>query len=163
MNIFALSEDPQKAAAYHCDKHVNKMLLEGTQICNTSLHSRNIGEYAFYQPTHKNHPCNEWATNSWGNFTWLLKLIHYLNKEFMKRYNHDTPHKSYQKICDNWFEDGVSILPIVDEPRTQFVQCMPEDVQRINPITAYRTYYKTYKSNEDWFSFEKASHYPDWL
>ena len=36
MNIFVLDEDPVKAAEYHCNKHVCKMILESAQmLCTT--------------------------------------------------------------------------------------------------------------------------------
>ena len=35
MNIFILDEDPKKAAEYHCDKHVVKMILESIFIIET--------------------------------------------------------------------------------------------------------------------------------
>ena len=35
MNIFVLDEDPIKAAAYHCNKHVVKMIIECAQMLST--------------------------------------------------------------------------------------------------------------------------------
>ena len=35
MNIFVLDEDPVKAAEYHCNKHVVKMILESAQMLST--------------------------------------------------------------------------------------------------------------------------------
>ena len=35
MNIFVLDEDPIKAAEYHCNKHVVKMILESAQMLST--------------------------------------------------------------------------------------------------------------------------------
>lgn len=32
MNIFVLDTNPQKAAEYHCNKHICKMLLESAQM-----------------------------------------------------------------------------------------------------------------------------------
>ena len=32
MNMFVLDEQPQKAAEYHCNKHVVKMILEAGQM-----------------------------------------------------------------------------------------------------------------------------------
>ena len=32
MNVFVLDIDPVKAAEYHCDKHVNKMIVEHLQM-----------------------------------------------------------------------------------------------------------------------------------
>ena len=36
MNIFYLHPNPKICALYHCDKHINKMMLEYTQILSTS-------------------------------------------------------------------------------------------------------------------------------
>lgn len=36
MNIFVLSQSPQEAARYHCDKHVVKMILEYGQMLSTA-------------------------------------------------------------------------------------------------------------------------------
>ena len=36
MNIFYLDRDEQKAAQYHCDKHVVKMILESAQLLSTA-------------------------------------------------------------------------------------------------------------------------------
>ena len=36
MNIFVLDLDPQKAAEYHCNKHVVKMILESAQMLCTA-------------------------------------------------------------------------------------------------------------------------------
>lgn len=44
MNIFLLDLDPQKAAQYHADKHVVKMLLEACQLLYTA-------HWAFAYPT----------------------------------------------------------------------------------------------------------------
>lgn len=38
MNIFVLSRNVTKCAAYHCDKHVVKMIVEYTQILSTVQH-----------------------------------------------------------------------------------------------------------------------------
>lgn len=38
MNIFFLDRNIRKCAAYHCDKHVVKMILESTQLLSTALH-----------------------------------------------------------------------------------------------------------------------------
>lgn len=38
MNIFFLDRNIRKCAAYHCDKHVVKMILESTQLLSTALY-----------------------------------------------------------------------------------------------------------------------------
>ena len=39
MNIFVLDLDPVKAAEYHCDKHVVKMILESSQLLCGAFHN----------------------------------------------------------------------------------------------------------------------------
>lgn len=41
MNIFVLDYNPQKAALYHCDKHVVKMILESAQILSSICRLKN--------------------------------------------------------------------------------------------------------------------------
>lgn len=163
MNIFALDQDPAIAAQSHCDKHVNKMLLEGVQILNTALHQRNLSDFAFYSATHTNHPCVLWAAESWANFEWLLRLIHHLNKEYKFRYDHEENHTSYQKVLDNWHDGESWSLPAVADEQTSFAQAMPDDVTSSDAIAAYRDYYREHKSQEDWFTFDKGREPPEWL
>ena len=45
MNVFVLDKNPKKAAEYHCNKHVVKMILETCQMMTTAcwidlLHKR---------------------------------------------------------------------------------------------------------------------------
>ena len=40
MNIFVLHQDPDIAAQYHCDKHVNKMIVESAQMLSTAIRLR---------------------------------------------------------------------------------------------------------------------------
>ena len=55
MNIFVLDTDISKCARYHADKHVVKMLLEGTQMLCTVLNCN--GVTTPYKATHVSHPC----------------------------------------------------------------------------------------------------------
>jgi len=110
MNVFALDAEPALAARAHCDKHVNKMILESVQILNTSLHQEGHDDLAFYGATHKNHPCVLWAAESWDNFQWLVKLTHHLNREWQLRFDHDEHHTSYYKLLNNWYGNDGWIL-----------------------------------------------------
>jgi len=162
MNIFILDADPERAARYHCDRHVVKMILESVQIMNTALDSRGLSDYTFYGSTHVGHPCVKWAAESWNNMEWLLQLTHYLNKEYRRRYENSENHSSYQKVLDNWYDDGW-LLPAEDEGYTEFAQAMPDDVKNADAIRAYRDYYRQYKATEDWFAYEKSRSEPKWL
>ena len=102
MNIFILDENPAKAAKYHCNKHVVKMILESAQMLSTvhwhylyeDIKNKNLPrifkrqrdklEYIKahsplelhppYKMTHIHHPCTIWSTMSYGNYMWHIEL-----------------------------------------------------------------------------------------
>ena len=140
MNIFVLDYNPQKAAEYHCDKHVVKMILESAQIL-CSVHHKNGDKDVPYKLTHKNHPCTIWAGESKQNYLWLTELAEHLNDEFMFRFNHEVNHKSYDVIAN---------LPPIDLPDiglTKFAEAMP-DYCKVTDCTVmnYREYYRKEKA-----------------
>lgn len=53
MNIFYLSNDPNKAATYMYNKHVVKMILETAQLLCTAHHELGSNIEIPYKPTHK--------------------------------------------------------------------------------------------------------------
>lgn len=130
MNIFVLDQDPVRAAQYHCDKHVNKMILESAQMLSTAL---GCG----YKPTHKNHPCTLWAGYSKQNAEWLVALATGLNEEYRKRYNKRVDHKSMGVIKEIAWLSGA--LP--DVGLTPFAQAMPENFKSEDAVASYRNYY----------------------
>ncbi len=140
MNIFYLSNNLEKCARYHADKHVVKMILEYAQILCTA--NNLTGVYSPYKSTHKNHPCVKWVMESLDNWLWLRELSKELNIEYQYRFSHIRNHKSYDVIASlelpNLDSNGVT-----DHP-----QCMPEILQIPNdPIQAYRLYYLTEKKS----------------
>ena len=101
MNIFYLHNDPQVCAAYHCDKHVVKMILEYAQLLSTAHHELDgVPSIECYKKTHVNHPCTKWVRESLQNYRWLMRLITGLNDEYRKRYNKDVNHKSFDAVRD---------------------------------------------------------------
>jgi len=95
MNIFLLDALTTMAAAYHCDKHCIKMILETTQLLYTAwwfgrdclpLPELDSCPYDSYRPTHKNHPSAIWVRASPTHYNWLLDLGFALCKEYYKRY-----------------------------------------------------------------------------
>ena len=72
MNIFYLSNDPEKAAKMMYNKHVVKMILETAQLLCTAhiVHEGNNANVP-YKATHKNHPSAIWARQSADNYEWL--------------------------------------------------------------------------------------------
>jgi hypothetical protein len=134
VNIFVLDLDITRCAQYHCDRHVNKMILESVQILCTALNKK--GFTTPYRSTHQKHPCVLWVEESYDNFQWLGWLAEELNREYRYRYRRDRDHASINvlaRISDFRFESN---------GRTEFAQAMPEE-HRVpgDAVAAYRRFY----------------------
>ena len=134
MNIFILDNDPAKAAQYHCDKHIPKMILESAQMLSTVLGGP-------YKPTHKNHPCTLWVAESQDNAEWVMTLAWHLNNEWRARYGHNQNHKSWEVIRSMEDADLVGKLP--PKGLTPFAQAMPDEYRNEDAVAAYRAYYRS--------------------
>ncbi len=139
MNIFVLDYDPAIAAQYHCDVHVNKMILESAQMLSTAHWHR--GGQGPYKATHAGHPCNIWCRKSSTNYLWLFDLFANLLKqyEFMKGKHHK---------CAELLTTLNALPPtILDGPLTPFAVAMPDEmkmyttVNNIDVVASYRNYY----------------------
>lgn len=154
MNIFALDNDPFKAARYHCDKHVVKMILESVQMMCTAVRLT-TGEDVGYKATHVNHPCSKWVRKSIWNYYWLGYLVEALNDEYKRRFNHTKNHKSFDVMMD---------LPLPELPdmgfRTPFALAMPEKFKCDDPVKSYREYYRVDKAG---ILVYKNTEKPYWL
>tara|TARA_R100001443_G_scaffold115596_1_gene133736 strand:+ start:292 stop:951 length:660 start_codon:yes stop_codon:yes gene_type:complete len=123
MNIFALSENPVKAAEQMIDKHVIKMPTETCQMLHTNIIYMAYRQTydkepqlkdlkAFHvacgsklmKPAMLNHPSTIWARQSIQNFAWLYEHGLALCQEYTHRY--DKSHGSLDRILDvNIHED----------------------------------------------------------
>ena len=173
MNIFVLDLDPNKAARYHCDKHVVKMVLETAEILSaaicmlldsyhyaTTKNGRKIKKYDnhkcqdVYGATHIWHPCVKWVMKSRANFDWLLKLGRALTKEYTYRYGR--VHKSAEIIENS--EKYRYLFP--KGKLTSFAQAMPVTYKSEDSVEAYRNYYIGEKLR---FCRYKRRRFPFWL
>lgn len=137
MNIFILDDNVEKSAKFHCDQHVNKMILEATQIICTVRHLKGYTDNP-YKPTHPKHPCTIWAGQSLKNYLYVLDYATYLNDEAKRRYNKKVNHKSYDVLMELTFPEFELI------EMTPHARAMPEQFKRIpDVVEAYREYYKT--------------------
>lgn len=139
MNIFILDRHQGNNARYHVDRHVVKMTLEAAQLACTALHV--YGLETPYKPTHKNHPCAEWARDSRQNFEWLCDYGIELYREYFFRYGRF--HKSGPVLM--WCMEQSYAIPRGE--LTDFAQAMPDEYKRPNAIDAYRAYYMGTKSH----------------
>ena len=152
MNIFVLDKDLATCAAYHCDKHVVKMILESAQLLSTACRASGLDQG--YKSTHLNHPCAKWARASEDNFLWLADLAHYLNQEYKNRFKHNVNHKSF---------DVIQTLSLPDLPKvglTEHPKCMPDEYKLEDVVSSYRNYYKLGKASILTYNHSER---PNWL
>lgn len=158
MNIFILDFDPKLAAEYHCNKHVNKMIVEHLQMMSVALahHGHNPARKKngeFYKVRgFKNHPCTLWVKESIANFVWTYQLTYYLCEEFEKRYRKTHSGKESLKSID--LLGAANSYP--DLGHTQPAQAMPDFCKvKDSPVKAYRNYYNLAKWKfADWTTQE---------
>tara|TARA_R110000787_G_scaffold2969_4_gene11376 strand:- start:548 stop:1084 length:537 start_codon:yes stop_codon:yes gene_type:complete len=164
MNIFVLDLDPKKCAADHCDKHLVKMCTEHNQILGSvAYYARGVnrkkeitqpfvdkhfvgfprqlnGKPHPYGIGYRNHPCTIWAGESIQNYEWLCTLNLEMCEEYTRRYKRTHAGEA----ITNWYRLHRPWLPSVG--MTPFAQAMFDDVKHKDTVTAYRQYYKKYKS-----------------
>lgn len=146
MNIFYLDRNPIRAAAYHCDKHCVKMILETAQLLSTAHRELDGNEMAdrlgLYKSTHKNHPSAVWVRQGWFNYQWTFHLFKQLLKQYTARYGKE--HKT-GRLLDALATSPVNI-PSVTVGSPLPPQCMPDEYKREDTVEAYRAYYRGAKA-----------------
>ena len=163
VNIFILDENPIKAAEYHCDKHVVKMILEAGQMLCTAhwfvwLKSfeksrsdfrlmRDVKAFLYnhvpkdkqppWSMTHVNHPCSVWTRETLENYNWHLRLMRALLNEYTTRYK--KIHKA--EAVYTWLK--INRPPgLKHGSLTPFSICMKEEYKiSEDPVVCYREYY----------------------
>ena len=169
MNIFVLDKDPRRAAEYHCDKHVVKMILEaGSMLCTAHwlgwarmlkappMKSKLLQQWLYdnvpkdlqppWKMTHANHPCTQWTRHVWGNYMWHSRLGLALCDVYTERYG--KVHKSHE--VHRWLNRHIppTFEATVENPvgMTPFAVCMPDECKvPDDPVESYRSYYRMHK------------------
>lgn len=190
MNIFLLDILASTAAAYHCDKHCIKMILETTQLLYTAwwfgrdyLPSPELDPCPWdpYRATHHNHPSAIWARASDAHYHWLLELGYALCKQYYQRYG--KLHKCMShldrlqamgpppKVAPETYTPPAHKRATVGLPDgiTYFDcaindalwdQCAVYTDGQLNAVETYRRYYKTKPWGLKWFKKTEAA--PQW-
>ena len=162
MNIFRLHDDPEIAAAMHCDKHVVKMILETAQMLSTAWRmtdsdSEYADEHGMYKLAHKNHPSTVWVRHGILNYIWTRRLFGHLCQEYTHRYG---KHHASERLHKAFVDDVPYQTSIVKLPMP-FPQCMPDEYKiEGNPVQAYRNYYKGEKAY--FAKWDKGRPTPEW-
>lgn len=163
MNIFYLDEEASRAAQYHMDRHVRKMIIEYAQLLSTAhrvldgvervditdknrkirrWHTDDWRDEILYKSTHVNHPSSKWVRESAYNYAYLYNLFCALCDEFMYRFNK-------QHATDIKLRKALRLLPmnIPWIEMTSIPQAMDEEYKLDNSLDAYRNYYINGKSH----------------
>lgn len=173
MNIFALHSDPAIAAAWHCDQHIHKMILETAQMLSAIARTKHPGHEHnkyLYQPTHKNHPCTKWIAESIDHLRWVVDLAAQLE------YTRQVCHASAEHNSIAVIHTAVAIL--VPEEIEQdfwrmqarpnsFALAMPEAIKNNTAFpdahSKYQEYYRMknrqWKGQMTWKNRQK----PEWM
>lgn len=166
MNIFALDQDFEKAAKYHCDKHVVKMILETAQIVSTVFSTYGEHRICMLKPCFNRHPCTLWAHKSYENLSWLINLGICLVKEYEIRYNKN--HTYTYLFLEFYFLKEILIGKLPERGLLPFAVAMPDYIKDKLPenysskdaVNAYREYYLKEKSH---FAVWKSTSTPLWF
>ena len=164
MNVFYLDHNPRRAAHFHCDKHVSKMIVEYAQILSTahrvidgnetiriSKNNRRLKywehpdhdlEVGLYLPTHVNHPSCIWTREASANYQWLYECFIHLGKIFEFRYG--KLHATIEKlgcILDKHPSNiprrsQTPIKRAINDPAAQYCNV-------VDDVEAYRNFYVT--------------------
>lgn len=146
---------PSKCAKMYGDQHVNKILLEITQMLYTAWHMSGLPDdwnpplsksgQKGYKCTHQNHPMSMWVRYSKSTYIFATKLGANLALEYKYRFGKD--HACSEHIL--WLYANIpKTFQYKKSPKAYYgqydiPQCMPPEYQQDDPVLAYAMYYKT--------------------
>lgn len=164
MNIFILSNDINKSAIYHTDKHIVKMPLETAQMLSFNYYHKELWDNKIppfimgFSKTHDLHPCTIWMRKSLSNWLWSAEFGLALYNEYQYRYNKPDKHQRSRQVFDFALKNPPN-LP--DIGLTNFAEAMDDSFKISNDaVTNYRNYYLNGKSHLfKWTKREK----PFWI
>lgn len=180
MNIFYLHPDPHRAARWHCDRHVVKMLLETVQLLYTahwvlSAASGDGGsqpdfstapapksrpqERGYMSISNKKHPSAIWTRESLAHYKWLASLGLALATEYRHRF-HDKEHSCEAHAVWLYFHPPATLK---DNGWRDPPKAMP-DVHKVSgdAVRCYRHYYVYSKGARGLLTYT-ARRKPHWV
>ena len=161
VNLFYLDHDPKKCAKYYCDKHVNKIMIEISQILSQIHHKigKKTPPYKLCSAIGDNLAPFKWASSSIGNYNYCAQLAKYLLEEYRYRYG-DKEHK-----CENAIMWHIQNIPegIKGKNKTKFK--LTENIKIYSeyfkdPVLASRIMYVDFKCKNDKWTRRNP---PDWF
>jgi hypothetical protein len=176
MNIFILDEDVKKAAEYHVDKHIGKMILESCQLLQMTVELADSPDFNKFfkkvlphaKPTYKtnsmhiNHPCAKWVRLNPINYLYLCSLTYALSDEYKRRKGktHASFTNTLNSGCLPTDRSIFDKLPSILNLDLTYLPCVPEEYKVGNVIESYREYYRKAKTHlHSWTNSEE----PYWI
>jgi len=154
VNIFFLDEDIQKNVESYCNTHTISQIKELVQILGTALDIH--GYPSPVAPTHHNHPCVVYVSESIDNFKYVHALGKALAKEYTYRYNKE---HAYEKYLNDMIFPKLRKIGFTEPP-----QVVSEEFKGDNTIIAYRKYYVYDKLSQKGWRWEyKNRKEPEWI
>lgn len=169
MNIFILSHEKDPVthhltnAAYHCDKHVIKMIAESTQMLVTAVFNTDLVQYETLKYTapckplgisFQKHPCTQWVMADIRNIHYLNQLALSLVAEHLYRYPTARPHiySLWLKRLRDALEDNGCFYNRTPIPENFAVAVKDEELRSTDcphgtAVEIYRSYYIEDKKN----------------
>jgi len=164
MNIFYTEDCPIECSLHHCDIHVNKMIIEYSQLLSTAHHVLDdLGRDDIMKKTHENHPCAIWVRESHQHYDYVYRLLFNLHNLYSM--SHELKAHASSRFLSA-LEKSPNNIPagcFVEPP-----QCMPEKFQQNDTKQAYMDYLN-YKFKEWLVPTNKARPatwylgQPDWV
>lgn len=153
MNLFILDSDPIQAAQYYQDLHVNKIIIEGSQMISGAYELDELKDPSCPRTqkgtprTHgfRNHPMSKWVRETKENFEWTLQHLNQLSKEWSYRFN--KPRHFTQDFFD-WCAANppkINNISLTLQPQC-FTKSFPQCIVEGNPVKGYRNYYNAAKT-----------------
>jgi hypothetical protein len=173
MNIFLLSYERNahkhfaEQAAFHCDKHVIKMIAESTQMLVTALQAPNLQSYAMgfvaahpdklpCKPlglAHAKHPCVRWSCASINHVHYLVRLALALCNEKTRRYPLNPEHQ-YQAWLMTLARD---FARIGYEPHDAIPPAFPVAVKKFAESQIACAHHEVVTIHRSYYAADKAS------
>lgn len=94
MNIFFLNKHPKIAAELQSNIHINKMLVEATQLlanCYSLEHLKEApltSSLNYRTHSYLHHPTAQWVLSSFSHWKWLVEHAYFLEEERLYREYH---------------------------------------------------------------------------
>lgn len=141
VNIFILDTNPARAARFHADQHVNKMLIEAGQILCTALRVNGFDDVP-YDAFGTHHPVVQWVAESSRHWHWTFQLAEALYNEHVDR-GGNRDHQTWSKI-KSLRHRGYD-LPDHGWSRPAQAFNNFDHLRHVDPVIGYRDYYAAAK------------------